>query len=208
MTTLETVSGNLVDVSCPDPATISIEDIAWHLSRLSRFCGATIPNIPYSVAQHSVQVKNEVICMMMLPHEYPDIEEILCHNETVDKDRMAFHGLMHDAAEAYIGDIPSPVKHITGFKEAINEIEERLLRSVYDSVGVEYPTELEWAYIHYADMVQRAIEAHNFMFSRGKGWGLPKVSFKKLQQFESPWISAEAYDNFLYDFNDLIRKVK
>jgi hypothetical protein len=180
---LETVSGRKIDVLNPDPKDISIEDIAWGLSRIPRFCGATIPFVPYSVAQHSIQVMKEC--------------------EVTGRLDMAFHGLMHDAAEAYTGDIPSPIKQIPGFKEKIKEVENNLLATIYKAFDTELPDEEDEAIIHNADMVQRAIEAYNFMYSRGKDWNLPPIPFQKLQEFDPPMISIKAYDMFLIYFNEL-----
>lgn len=68
----------------PSPDDICIEDIAHHLSMICRFTGATKEF--YSVAEHSVLVS------MLVPPEH------------------AFAGLMHDATEAYLNDISSPLK--------------------------------------------------------------------------------------------------
>lgn len=185
---LETVSGKMVDVLHPNPSTIDIQDIAWGLSRLPRFCAQTIPYIPYSVAQHSIQVMKE--CAV-------DVPEGSTHW------RMAFHGLMHDAAETYIGDIPSPIKQIPGVKENIKAVENNLLATIYKSFDVYLPSPEEEDAVHRADLVQRAIEAHQFMYSRGKDWNLPKISFQKLQEFAAPMISINAYEEFLRHFYEL-----
>jgi 5'-deoxynucleotidase YfbR-like HD superfamily hydrolase len=186
---LETVSGRKIDVLDPDPKDISIEDIAWGLSRIPRFCGATIPFIPYSVAQHSIQVMKECGASANI-------------NMTAFG-RLAFHGLMHDAAEAYTGDIPSPIKQIPGFKEQIKEVENNLLATIYKAFDTDLPSEEDMAIVHNADMVQRAIEAYNFMYSRGRDWNLPPIPFQKLQEFDPPMISIKAYDMFLQHFNEL-----
>ncbi len=186
MSILETVSGRKINVLNPDPKDIDIEDIAWHLSRLPRFCGATIPSIPYSVAQHSIQVMRE----------FPITDPL-----------MQLHGLLHDAAEAYIGDIPSPIKHIPSLRQEIKVVEARLIDCIYESINVQVPNDNQSQYVHEADLVQRAIEAYNFMHSRGTEWDLPKVSFKKLQEFERPVLSIESYENFLYYFHDLMKKI-
>jgi 5'-deoxynucleotidase YfbR-like HD superfamily hydrolase len=81
---VHTVSKKAVYIKDPDPKLIDIEDIAHALSLHCRY-GGQIPK-HYSVAQHSVLVSQ------------------LCD----PKD--AFWGLMHDAAEAYTGDIISPIK--------------------------------------------------------------------------------------------------
>lgn len=83
---IRTLSGNYVNVINPDPETILIEDIAHSLSMQPRF-GGHLPQF-YSVAQHSLWVA-----------------ERLMH----DTD-LAYIGLMHDASEAYLLDMPSPIK--------------------------------------------------------------------------------------------------
>lgn len=190
---LETVSGNMVDILNPDPSSIDIHDIAWGLSRLPRFCAQTIPYIPYSVAQHSIQVMKE--CASNVPAGSTNW-------------RMAFHGLIHDAAETYIGDIPSPVKQIPGVRENLKTIETNLVIAIYKSLDVDMPSPEEEEAVHQADLVQRAIEAYQFMHSRGKGWGLPKISFQKLQEFAEPMTSISAYDQFLQHFYILKDKLQ
>ena len=79
-----TYTGKRFDVPVPKPEQIDIVDIANQLHRVPRFCGATMT--PYSVCQHSILVAR------LLPKE------------------LKFQGLMHDATEAYIGDLATPFK--------------------------------------------------------------------------------------------------
>jgi 5'-deoxynucleotidase YfbR-like HD superfamily hydrolase len=184
--TLETVTGRFVDVTNPDPDTINIEDIAWGLSRMSRFCGHTITVIPYSVAQHSVFVANEV--------------EAATHGDT----RMTMLALLHDAAEVYTGDWPSPVKRIPELRPHIKALEAKLMTAIYAAIGIKPPTDLEEYTIKQGDRVAQKIEAHAFMPSRGKDWpDLPEVSLEKLQQFNEPVDSLRAYKMFMNKFNEL-----
>lgn len=182
MATLETVSGRKIKVTDPDPSSIEITDIAWALSRMPRFSGHSIPYIPYSVAQHCIQVAKD-----LAPYGT----------------KMQMHGLLHDAAEAYINDLPSPVKHIPEIHAVIKQLEDRLMTAIYNSLNLEYPTEEEEKIVKIADKNQQAVEAYNFMYSRGSDWNLPEVSFKKLQEFEQPLTSVEAYDKFLFFFEQL-----
>jgi 5'-deoxynucleotidase YfbR-like HD superfamily hydrolase len=93
--TMRTYSGRLLDLATPHrwtPADIRITDIAHHLSQLCRFTGATREF--YSVAQHAVLVSE------LLEDRHPKLAQAFW---------MA--GLLHDGAEAYVGDLPAPVKH-------------------------------------------------------------------------------------------------
>ena len=110
------------------------------------------------------------------------------------------HGLLHDAAEAYINDLPSPIKHIPEIHAVISKLEDKLMLTIYEALGVEQPTAEEHTIVKIADKHQQAVEAYNFMHSRGNDWNLPKVTFKKLQEFEQPLTSVKAYDLFLQHF--------
>lgn len=182
MATLETVSGRKIKVTDPDPTSIEITDIAWALSRMPRFSGHSIPYVPYSVAQHCIQVAKD-----LAPYG----------------PKMQLHGLLHDAAEAYINDLPSPVKHIPEIHAVISKLEDNLMTAIYQSLQLEMPTEEEHKIVKNADKSQQAVEAYNFMYSRGSDWDLPEVSFKKLQEFEQPLTSVQAYDKFLFFFEEL-----
>ena len=81
---IQTFSGKKFPLETPDIAQIDIQDIAHALSMLCRFNGHCTQF--YSVAEHSVHVSYEIA---------PDL---------------ALVGLLHDAAEAYLGDVPSPLK--------------------------------------------------------------------------------------------------
>lgn len=187
MKTLETVSGKKIDVTNPDPSTIDITDIAWALSRMPRFSGHTIPYVPYTVAQHCIQVMKE-----LAPHG-PKVQ---------------LYGLLHDAAEAYINDLPSPVKHIPEIHAVISKLEDKLMSTIYTALGIVPPTGEEEATVKLADKHQQAVEAYNFMYSRGSDWNLPPVTFKRLQEFEQPLVSVKAYELFLMYYEMLVSEIK
>ncbi len=98
---IRTYTGRLYDVLYPRPQDICIEDIAHHLSMTCRYQGAV--HRFYSVAEHSVLVS------YMVPKKY------------------AFYGLMHDAQEAYVGDMPTPLKRNM---PEFQEIEDRNWKAV------------------------------------------------------------------------------
>lgn len=87
----------------PRPEDIHLEDIAHALSNLCRF-GGMCRNF-YSVADHSVHVA----------------ELARAAGASVEIRRAA---LLHDAAEAYLVDLPRPIKHcVVGYKEAETRVE-------------------------------------------------------------------------------------
>jgi uncharacterized protein len=81
-----TRSGKLIDLLNPKPEDLVLEDIAWALAHTNRFNGHA--SVAYSVAEHSVRVSH--VC---------------------DR-RDAWAGLMHDATEAYLGDVTRPLKQL------------------------------------------------------------------------------------------------
>lgn len=80
-------SGRLVDLAHPRPDDVDLDDIAHGLAHLCRFDGQC--EHFYSVAQHSVLVSR--LCEMH-----------------------ADWALFHDAHEAYLGDVSSPLKALLG----------------------------------------------------------------------------------------------
>jgi 5'-nucleotidase len=102
---LQTVSGRWVNPFDPDPEQLDAGDIARALANQCRFGGHS--RAFYSVAQHSV------IVSQLVEARGGDAED-------------AFAALMHDATEAYLGDMPHPLKHRSPLGAAFREAEGRL----------------------------------------------------------------------------------
>lgn len=99
--TIRTFKGHYLDIFNPEVDAIDIEDIAHALSHICRFAGHT-KNF-YSVAQHCIE------CVVAL-----------YRNGNYDK-KLMLTALLHDASEAYIGDLASPIKaRIPQYKTAEN----------------------------------------------------------------------------------------
>lgn len=136
---VETRSGKRVSVQNPQPDQFDIKDIAYALSNTCRFNGHCAGF--YSVAEHSVAVA------LRLPRNL----------------RLA--GLLHDATEAYLGDIPSPIKQ---FLPDYKVIEERFETALEKAFGLDdFP---DRAAVKEADIDALFTEAHFLIPSQGKDW--------------------------------------
>jgi hypothetical protein len=121
------------------------------------------------------------------------------------------YGLFHDGSEAYMRDLPSPVKSLPGLREAYLEREAAVMEVIFEKFDLLQYKELgdvTWGgaskLVHWADLYARTVEAYHFMPSRGAHWGsTQKVSLVDLQQFENPRKSLEIYDEFLMWIEEL-----
>lgn len=131
---IRTYTGIVMNVLEPEPENICIEDIAHALSNLCRFSGHT--SRFYSVAEHSIR------CAEMIDKKY------------------ALSALLHDASEAYMVDIPSPLK-IAMPEYVVHEAV--MMRVIATKFGFEWPLhhmvkltdkailELEWTNLMLSD---------------------------------------------------------
>lgn len=119
----------------PENYKYSVKGIAASLSKLCRFTGHT-RNF-YSVAEHAVLVSK------LVPKEY------------------SLWGLLHDAHEAFIGDIASPLKAHIGAN--ISGYEHRIDAALCKSLNIPYPSPMVHKNVKDADLVALAIEAFYLM---------------------------------------------
>jgi hypothetical protein len=154
----------------PDPAKILIDDIAHALAHQCRFGGHASKF--YSVAEHSVHVSQ-----LCLPEH-------------------ALWGLLHDASEAYLVDVPRPLKQLPEFA-AYREAERRLQRAVAVRFGL--PPD-QPASVTEADDTMLWIEAHSLLDSTSV-----EVVRDERPPFEitDPLLPVEAERLFLRRFKEL-----
>lgn len=178
MTWVQTHTGIAFDLLNPRAEDVNIDDILHALSRIPRFSGATRGDYGYTVAQHSLLVA-DLVASWGAPPE------------------LVREALLHDASEAYYGDITAPVQ--------------RALRVVFrdtvdDLAPASHPSPLEWAanaidplvtlkrsvdaavrsalglpaeespLVRRADLVALAIERRDLMAPCVRDWQLPEFA--------------------------------
>lgn len=121
-----TFTGEQVD---PMGGTPSLYSVGVGLGRMPRFAGQA--RSWYPVLAHVLVVAR------LLPPE------------------LAIHGLLHDAPEAVVADVPSPLK-----TRQASELEECILGRIYHALRLMTPTASERAQIKHADLAALGAEAH------------------------------------------------
>jgi len=165
---IQTYSGLRFRPLHPDAAAIRVEDIAHALSLLCRFNGHCREF--YSVAEHSVRVSR------ILPPE------------------ASLTGLLHDAAEAYLSDLPRPFKR---WLPAFEEAEDRILKVILDHYGQPWPLPDE---VMRADDILLATEMRDLMGEPPAPWDLRQAP---LAERIEPLGPTEAERAFLERFEEL-----
>jgi uncharacterized protein len=174
---IETFMGEAFEPLHPNPDQIWIEDIAHSLSLQCRFNGHTKEF--YSVAEHCVRVS-------WLLEDWEEPTEV------------QLWGLLHDASEAYLTDIPSPLKQLPAF-EAYRAAEEAVMWTVCNRFGLPWE---EPEAVRFADQSMLATEARDLMPYVPEHWqsleGMAEASIRI-----TPWEPREAKRKFLNRFCEL-----
>jgi hypothetical protein len=144
-----THSGKFFFPMDPHPEDVDINDIAHALSFICRFGGHCRQF--YSVAQHSVLVS-----------EYAEV----CSTAPL----IWLQALIHDATEAYIGDMVRPLKLAMG---SYRDVETKLEAIVHEALGIPLPNAQEKPFIKEADNALLMTERRDLMNHRGVEWSTP-----------------------------------
>lgn len=165
---MQTFSGRPFYPADPKPADVYIEDIAHSLSMQCRYGGHCERH--YSVAEHSYLVS------FMVPHEH------------------ALEALMHDAAEAYLIDVPRPVKALLPQYKAL---EEKIWLAICERFNL--PPTLP-ACVHEADNLILHSEREQNMKTPPLDWGIADPGHRVDLKF---WDQAKAEQKFLQRYRFL-----
>lgn len=177
MSFLITASGRRYEFANPG-ANVHLPDIAHHLARQARFCGAT--KRPYSVAEHSVLVSEIAEVELGLP-------PIVC-----------LAALLHDAHEAYFSDVPTPIKDLV---PGLRDEEDRIQAGVLQALNVFESYTRYYNAIKRCDLIALATERRDLMVEDGSHWpcltGIEPYAHARLDQRE-----GMDWDDWRQDFID------
>ncbi len=174
-----TYSGIKFDLLNPTQDMIDIEDIAHALSMQCRWNGHC--KYFYSLAEHSY------------------------HTSYLVPEKLALHALLHDAAEAYCGDLITPLKdQLPNFKK----IEHKILHLIFDCFGVQNSPE-DKMQIKFADGRMIPTEAYQIIpNSESYEWlkDFPPRAQIDLEMW-NPIISKGMFMNRFYEVVDWKQKL-
>lgn len=170
-----TYSEKLLDLERMSIDDIRIDDIAHALANINRFNGMI--RYPVSVAQHSIYVSR------------------LCERPN------ALQGLLHDASEAYLGDITYFLKRSVGFNY-YRELELVIQDLIYEKFGCDLDLTLD---VRKADSLMTQYEAEKGYKHFSLAEGLTKASKEKVGVWK-PWNWKTSKAKFFFEFYQLWSK--
>lgn len=166
---IETYTGRHFHFLDPTDEQIDIRDIAHSLAFTCRYTGHS--RRFYSVAEHSILVSY------------------------LASDPLA--GLLHDASEAYITDIASPIKpHLHNYKE----LEDMIMKRIAKKFGFAYPLDPD---IKDCDSTQLKTEAKHLLRSGGHPWAHLYPTRRPHGITPNCWSPEEAEKKFLERFEEV-----
>lgn len=172
---IQTFTGRKFYPLAPRRQDIDIKDIAHGLSLANRYAGHT--ELPYSVAQHSVMVAG------LIPRGL----------------NLGLAALLHDAAEAYLGDVVRPIKVAPEFR-FYREAEHHLQGEIEARFGIVGLTQADRGIIKEADHRMLVSEARDLMPGAFQSWGDWIHDFEPIPEAVVPWSHREAEVRFLHAF--------
>lgn len=180
---LQTFTGKRFFPFDPRQEDVDIQDIAHALSNVCRFSGHVRQF--YSVAQHCVFVSENV------------------------RPPLTLAALLHDAAEAYIGDYSRPIKRFVSYKVGTRElsvkhVETAIEQVVFAALLIRWPKPEEWAEIKKADEVLLATEARDLMGELHPSWKHKQENgYPVLTERIIGWNPSDAKEVFLDRYKEL-----
>jgi hypothetical protein len=182
---IQTFSGRVFRPLAPEQDSIVIEDIAHALANMCRFSGHVREF--YSVAVHSLHVCDAV-------GERTEKEDPGCNRH-----ELTLAALLHDASEAYLVDVPRPIKRLPELA-GYREIEARVEAAINQRFGIA-PEIAAHPWIKEADLAVLAAEARDLLNTPDQKW---ELRAKPYSYPIEPVAPVYAKGSFLAIFNILL----
>lgn len=171
---IQTYTGLQFSLTDPQPDDVNIKDIARALSNICRFTGHVRQF--YSVAQHSV-----------LASEHVPLEDQLA-------------ALLHDAHEAYIGDMSRPLKKV-GDHAVFKSCEQRIEAAIKEQFGIKNMKPQSVADVDLKLLVTEARDL--FIGGLHSEWTINAKTNPPFDFEIIPWHPDEAMQRFLFRYHQI-----
>ena len=186
---LKTYTGRIFDFNNITKDSIYIPDVLHALPSLNRFLGHS--SRPYSVGEHTL--RGHLMCA-----------------ELGFTPKQALYWFIHDFTEAYVGDCPTPLKKLLpNFKDYEAQVEQAVL----EHLGIEIPTEEEYALVKRIDATMLVLEMRDLTLHDYENFINEDVYLDVLDDMRHK-IHDEIYDtedikhSLIDTFNNLMKLVK
>lgn len=180
---MQTHSGRRFPLIEPTVADVHWPDIAYHLAHTNRFCGAAGG---YTVAQHTVFALRWVTAEVQP------------------------YWLLHDAHEAYMGDLIRPavaaLDHLATdaaiIRPAVRALKEGIDRAIYAAAGLSPPSESRTQLVEYYDTCMLLTECRDLLGDAAADWGLDPTALP-FPGTLARWSAETAYNRFGHHLSQL-----
>lgn len=173
-----TVHGHRIDFTSPKPEEVDVMDIVYGLGNQCRFTGQVTEF--YSIAEHSIHV-----CELVIRAGYPEL---------------GFDALMHDAHEAYVGDVSTPLKR--EIEPCFKPVDARVRQAVATRFGLILP---QHDIITHYDRVALITE-RDAIQPRHADWGPEFEGYPRDPNWTHRWpVPRDARNAFLAKYIELAR---
>lgn len=174
-----TLKGNLIDLFEFKPEDIDIEEVAHSLSNLCRYNGMTKKF--YSVAEH---------CVLMTRH---------AREQWLDNEQVQKAALLHDASEAYVGDVTYHLKKVV---LDFSYYEDQILNAIFKKYNVDFSGQIEED-VHWLDRCICVDEMKQLMNGIDPTLVLPADEFRGLGIECQAWEPSQARQEYLKECKKL-----
>lgn len=197
---IQTYTGKAFDLANPQPEQLDPHDIVHALAHIGRYTGHARDF--YSVAEHTCSVVTEATHIARNEEGYGDASVRL----------VGQFALLHDAAEAYVGDVSAPLKRtpeLAGFRAIERVVEEAVLAKFFPEFDTldDSPKATIREIVKRADIRMLATEAAVLLGDPPRSWNLPEHEARSVRYLarHAPLV---ARDQLAYFWNELLPRAR